>query len=157
MSKRRILYVVVIAIAILLVVFYGLNVYMGSLSLSSVTGSSSGGQTGGSGYSYSGQTGGSSSSTSGSSTSSGVKEFTIHGYAYGYSPSTIEVNKGDVVKITFISDDILHNLSIEGYNIATNSVANGQSTTNMAGTFVYYCSIPGHKDAGMVGTLIVDG
>lgn len=26
-----------------------------------------------------------------------------------------------------------------------------------AGTFEYYCYIPGHKGAGMVGTLIVDG
>jgi plastocyanin len=137
MSTRRIMYVIAIAIVILLVGYYGLNTYLG---LGSNTLGGSGGQT-------SGNT---------------VKEFTIQGFAYGYSPSTIEVNKGDLVKITFVSDDILHNLSIEGYNIATDSVSKGQSSTiqftaNMAGTFAFYCSIPGHSDAGMVGKLIVDG
>jgi len=138
MSTRKILYVTGIAIVTLLIGYYGLNTYL----------------TSGSGYGYSGQPG--------SGTSGTVREFTIQGYAYGYSPSTIEVKKGDVVKITFISEDILHNLNIEGYNIATESVSKGQSSTiqftaNTAGTFVFYCSIPGHSDAGMVGKLIVDG
>jgi len=91
-----------------------------------------------------------------------TREFTVNGHAYGFSPSTIEVNKGDNVKITFISDDILHDLVIDGYNVGTDVVSSGDSYTiqfiaDRSGTFTFYCSVDGHSDAGMVGKLIVVG
>lgn len=91
-----------------------------------------------------------------------IREFTVNGHAYGFTPSTIEVNKGDDVKITFISDDISHDLVIDGYNVGTNAVSSGNSYTiqfiaDKSGTFTFYCSIDGHRDAGMVGKLIVIG
>lgn len=91
-----------------------------------------------------------------------IREFTVNGHAYGFSPSTIEVNKGDNVKITFISDDILHNLIIDGYNVGTDAVSSGNSYTiqfiaDKVGTFTFYCSVDGHSEAGMVGKLIVAG
>jgi len=157
-KMRRISYIIAI-LSILIVTYYGLNMYQNSLS--SASGGSGSGQTGGSsGYGYTGQPSGGSSGNG--QTSGTVKEFTVHGYAYGYYPSTLEVNKGDIVKITFMSDDILHNLYIEGYNVATSTVSNGVSSTiqftaDKAGTFLFYCTVPGHKDAGMTGKLIVDG
>ena len=51
-----------------------------------------------------------------------------------------------------------HNVVIEGTPIKTNIVKNGvakASGTLKAGTFTYFCSVPGHRQAGMVGKLTV--
>ena len=51
-----------------------------------------------------------------------------------------------------------HNVVIEGLPIKTNIVKNGVakgSGTLKAGTFTYFCSVPGHRQAGMVGKLTV--
>jgi len=51
-----------------------------------------------------------------------------------------------------------HNVVIEGLPIKTNIVKNGvakASGTLKPGTFTYFCSVPGHRQAGMVGKLTV--
>ncbi len=56
-----------------------------------------------------------------------------------------------------------HNLTVQrvtdGSNIAaTATFSQGTKSITMtltAGTYTYYCSVPGHRQAGMVGTLKV--
>jgi plastocyanin len=51
-----------------------------------------------------------------------------------------------------------HNLLIEGTPIETPVIENGVAKASgvlKAGEFEYYCSVPGHREAGMVGTLTV--
>ena len=51
-----------------------------------------------------------------------------------------------------------HNIVIENGGIETPILKNGiskASGTLKAGTFVYYCAVPGHREAGMVGKLTV--
>lgn len=51
-----------------------------------------------------------------------------------------------------------HNIVIEDGGIATPILTNGiskASGTLKAGKFVYYCAVPGHREAGMVGKLTV--
>jgi len=75
---------------------------------------------------------------------------------------TLTARPGDVVKITLINDDgMLHDLVIDEFNAATRQFADrGEEesitfTANQTGTFIYYCSVPGHKAAGMLGKLVV--
>ena len=89
-----------------------------------------------------------------------IKSFTIMGMSYSYSPSSITVNKGDTVKITFQNNEGFHNLTVSGYNVATPSIAAGSSATiqfvaSQSGTFQYFCSIANHRAMGMVGNLVV--
>lgn len=89
-----------------------------------------------------------------------VKEFTINGSSFKYDPGSITVNKGDGVKIIFKDDNGSHNLNIDGYDISSKVLAPGKEqilefVADKIGIFEYYCSLPGHKDDGMVGTLIV--
>ncbi len=74
-----------------------------------------------------------------------------------FQPSTITVTKGQTVKLTLTSRDTPHTFTIDelGINI---SVGAGQTvakefTVEKAGTFTFYCAVPGHRDAGMEGTL----
>ena len=52
----------------------------------------------------------------------------------------------------------VHDFSIDalGIHVTLNPGESGDGMINApAGDYEYYCSIPGHKDAGMVGTLTV--
>jgi nitrite reductase (NO-forming) len=75
---------------------------------------------------------------------------------------TLTANPGDVVKITLINADaITHDLTIDEFGVKTAqlSTIDDQATVifkvNEEGEYVYYCSIPGHRQAGMWGTLRV--
>lgn len=89
-----------------------------------------------------------------------IKEFTIDGSNFKFTPDSITVNKGDTVKINFKDDDGTHNLTIDNYDVNTGTLTAGkmavvQFVANKAGTFEYYCAVDGHREQGMVGTLIV--
>jgi plastocyanin len=58
---------------------------------------------------------------------------------------------------------IAHNVTIEdsaGKTIGeTETLAEGSTSTTVnlkSGTYTYYCSVPGHREAGMEGTLVVE-
>ncbi len=90
-----------------------------------------------------------------------VKEFTVIGKKFSFSPATLTVQKGDKVKITFQNTDGFHDFKIDEYGVAT---AQQQSpaeavvefTADKAGSFAYYCSVGEHRALGMVGTLVVE-
>jgi len=89
-----------------------------------------------------------------------VKEFTISGQNFSFTPSTITVNKGDKVKITFNNTSGFHNFVIDAFGVATPQKASPDTeilefTADKAGSFEYYCSVGSHRAMGMKGTLIV--
>jgi plastocyanin len=71
---------------------------------------------------------------------------------------TIPANTDVVIKLAN-KGVTTHNFNIDALGIKSGDVASGAETTvtvNAApGTYDYYCAIPGHKEAGMVGKLIV--
>ncbi len=88
-----------------------------------------------------------------------VKEFTIRGSSFKLNPSSITVNKGDIIKITFINEGGGHNLCVEGKG-CTKTISSGQSdtlqfTADNSGALAFFCSVPGHRQSGMEGKLIV--
>lgn len=90
-----------------------------------------------------------------------VKEFTITGDNFSFSPSTIKVKKGDKVKITFINSEGFHDFVIDEFGAATKQLRSPASevlefTADKAGTFEYYCSVGTHRAMGMKGMLVVE-
>jgi nitrite reductase (NO-forming) len=69
---------------------------------------------------------------------------------------------GDTVAITLVNDDgRFHDIVIDEFNAATPVFGEiGQEETvefvvDQAGTFFYYCSVSGHRQAGMEGQLTI--
>ncbi|MFU8827007.1 MAG: cupredoxin domain-containing protein, partial [Brevefilum sp.] len=69
---------------------------------------------------------------------------------------------GDTVAITLVNDDgRFHDIVITEFDAATSVFGErGQEETvtfvaDQAGTFFYFCSVGGHRQAGMEGQLIV--
>ncbi|MGE3796193.1 MAG: PQQ-binding-like beta-propeller repeat protein [Thermomicrobiales bacterium] len=72
---------------------------------------------------------------------------------------TIEANTDAVVGL--INNGVaIHNFNIDELEIASGDFQSGETgsvTINAeAGEYTYYCSIPGHREAGMVGVMIVE-
>jgi plastocyanin len=90
-----------------------------------------------------------------------TREFKVVGDHYAFSPSTIEVNRGDVVKISFTAQDIAHSFTIDGPYRISKRAASGQTVTfefraDAPGSHAIYCNLsadPKCKD--MKGTLTV--
>jgi cytochrome c oxidase subunit 2 len=89
-----------------------------------------------------------------------VKEFSITAKQWSFEPSTIEVKKGDKVRLLIKSIDVEHGFALPEFNVNEN-LSPGKEikvefTANKTGTFTFYCNVycgSGHKD--MKGTLVV--
>lgn len=63
---------------------------------------------------------------------------------------TITLDNADFIPHTFTIDDL-------GINLAVPARGGDQLTIKLPpGTYTFYCDIPGHPEAGMVGELVVD-
>ena len=121
---------------------------------------------------------------SGGTQSNRVTEITLEASGLQYQPATIEVTAGQPVKLTFRNNDSVdHDFSImeipmasmgataepmAGHDmgsmttdpqlhmvVAMNATNTMEFTPTKAGTYEFVCTVPGHKEAGMKGTLIV--
>ncbi len=76
-----------------------------------------------------------------------------------FSVKEITANKGDTVKIHVNVTRGTHDFNIDEFNVhsatPTNQTAIVGFTADKAGEFVYYCNMPGHRQAGHWGTLKV--
>lgn len=72
-----------------------------------------------------------------------VREFSVRGDQFAFSPSTIEVQKDDIVKITFTAVDMAHSFTADEYRIAKRANA-GQTVTfefRATGNARFYCNL----------------
>lgn len=115
---------------------------------------------------------------------SGPTEIVVKAEALKFSPATIEVTAGTPVKLTFENvDSVDHDLSVMEFSMAKmgataepmaghdmgsmteepdlhivaamGAKSSLEFTPTQPGTYEFLCTVPGHKEAGMVGTLIV--
>lgn len=89
-----------------------------------------------------------------------VKEFTLTAKQWSFSPSTITVNKGDTVKLSITSTDVIHGLAINEFNVNVRLPVGEtkivEFVADKTGTFSFYCSVRcGSGHSGMRGQLIV--
>lgn len=101
--------------------------------------------------------------TSTPSTPSGseIKIFNLSAKPFEFSVKEIRVKKGDRVKINLTIEQGMHDWVIDEFGARTSVLKTGESGTvefiaDKAGTFEYYCSVPTHRQRGMVGKLIVE-
>lgn len=92
-----------------------------------------------------------------------TKEFSVDAYydstGVWFSVKEINVNKGDNVKIKVKNIKGMHNFNIDEYDVKKDLPLDEEVSiefvADKAGDFIYYCSIPGHREKGQWGTLKV--
>ncbi len=86
--------------------------------------------------------------------------YTINATEFKYDPNTITAAPGQTVNITLVNKGTVKHTFVIDATKTTITADVGQSATGSftapaAGTYTFYCDQPGHKDAGMTGTLTV--
>ena len=106
--------------------------------------------------------GGSSSGSSAPAAGSGqVVNIPIAQSGFAFTKTTATASAGTVTLRAVNPQSVTHDISIKGNGVDAkgNQVSNGavsQLTVKLKpGTYEYYCSVPGHEQAGMKGTLTV--
>ena len=88
----------------------------------------------------------------------------VGGEIDGMVNPTLKANVGDTVNIKLTSGDgAEHNIAFPDFNVDSPHVS-GQGNSiavsflaDKGGSFVYYCNMPGHREAGMEGQFVVAG
>jgi len=78
-----------------------------------------------------------------------------------FDPTTVTITAGDTVNLALVNDGrAFHDLTIPALGFLLDAEAGGETsgslTVDEPGTYEFECSVPGHAEAGMRGTLIVE-
>lgn len=94
-----------------------------------------------------------------------VQKFIIEGDEFSFSPQNITVSRGATVELTFKNiGRVPHNYVVDELGLATKIIGGGKTDVvtftapNAPGAVNYasYCSLPGHREAGMEGTIFIE-
>ncbi len=83
--------------------------------------------------------------------------------AFKFDPATLSAKVGEQVTVVLENKGVLeHNFVIDELDVHLGPIAGGAKseagvfTPTTAGTYTYFCDVPGHREAGMTGTLTVN-
>ena len=82
---------------------------------------------------------------------------TVESYDIYFEPSELAIPAGTDVTRTLPNEGVtLHNFSLDALGVSVDIAPGTTETVTInapAGSYQYDCNVPGHKQAGMVGTL----
>lgn len=88
------------------------------------------------------------------------RTFRIDAHQFAYSPSELKVNAGDKVTLELASQDVVHGLYVDGYDVSVEAdpgqTATLSFTADKAGSFRFRCNVTcGAMHPFMIGKLTV--
>lgn len=91
---------------------------------------------------------------------SGAKQINVQAGEFVFDPSRIEIRADEPVNIRLVNRGaLLHDLTVEGLAFQVSAVPGERATAGLEaaepGSYRFLCTVPGHAEAGMVGTLVV--
>ena len=91
----------------------------------------------------------------------GARELSADATSFRFTPSEIHVRAGEDVTIVLTADDVGHDFTIDALNVhvaATpgNVGRGGLHAPATPGRYTAYCSVAGHRAAGMTATVVID-
>jgi plastocyanin len=92
-------------------------------------------------------------------TQAGAREIEVTGGRFRFKPDEITVAAGEDVTIVLSSTDLFHDFFVksEGHIVGAKAkkTKKGGLTIDEPGTYKFWCTIEGHRAAGMKGTIVV--
>ena len=89
-----------------------------------------------------------------------AREVPVAATSFRFEPAEIHARVGEKLAVALTSADILHDFTIDDLDahVAADpgKTARGGLVAREPGRYTYYCSVPGHRQAGMEGMLIVE-
>jgi cytochrome c oxidase subunit 2 len=89
----------------------------------------------------------------------GARQIKVKATSFRFAPKQITVQAGEDVAIVFTSKDVFHDFMVQsnGHVVGAKKgkTAKGGLMIDEPGTYKFWCSVPGHRGAGMKGTIVV--
>ena len=83
----------------------------------------------------------------------------IDGKSFAFLPNTITIHAGERVTIVYHSLDGFHDIVVKGVGRVVKAgggqTRRGKLMIAKPGTYKFWCSVRGHRSAGMVGKIVV--
>lgn len=89
----------------------------------------------------------------------GARRVEVSATSFEFDPDEMTIDAGEDIAIVLTSDDILHDFTIDDLDVhvaaGRGETAEGGLRADEPGEYTYYCTVAGHREAGMEGTLVV--
>ena len=93
-------------------------------------------------------------------TKKGARGIKVTARSFSYKPKRITIDADEDVTIVMKSTDIFHDLKVKGEGHIVGAEAGqtkkGGLRIDEPGTYKYWCTVPGHRSAGMTGKIVVE-
>jgi plastocyanin len=103
--------------------------------------------------------GGSGSGHRNAPTEAGAREIAVTAGRFRYKPNELTITAGEDVTIVLSSTDLFHDFFVksEGHIVGAKAkkTKKGGLTIDKPGTYRFWCTVEGHRAAGMKGTIVV--
>jgi cytochrome c oxidase subunit 2 len=90
----------------------------------------------------------------------GARRIEVAATSFEFDPDEITVTAGEDIAIVLTSDDLLHDFTIDDIDVHVaadrDETAEGGLRADEPGEYTFYCTVAGHREAGMEGTLVVE-
>lgn len=90
-----------------------------------------------------------------------TKTVTVTSTEFAFEPDRIKADKNRPIRLVLKNQGVLsHNIRFPGLEKKTDTIQSGSETeiflSPEPGEYTFICSVPGHKNAGMQGVLVVE-
>ncbi len=90
----------------------------------------------------------------------GARHIEVEARSFEFDPAEITVSAGEDIAIVLMSEDAEHDFTIDEFDghvpAEAGETGYGGFTASEPGRYTYYCSVEGHREAGMEGVLVVE-
>jgi plastocyanin len=90
----------------------------------------------------------------------GARRVEVAATSFEFDPDEIAVTAGEDIAVVLSSDDLLHDFTIDELDVHVaadrDETTDGGLRAEEPGDYTYYCSVSGHREAGMEGALVVE-
>ena len=90
----------------------------------------------------------------------GARRVAVGASSLAFDPVEITVAAGEDIAIVLTSDDLLHDFTIDDIDVHVaadrGETVEGGLRADKPVKYTYYCTVAGHREAGMEGTLVVE-
>ena len=88
-----------------------------------------------------------------------ARELEITASNFEFQPDRIQIGATEEIALTLRSDDGPHDLAVDGLGLV-DEVGGGETDVgrlriDAPGRYTFFCTLPGHRDGGMEGTIVV--
>ncbi len=88
-----------------------------------------------------------------------AREVKVEASNFDFDPDELKIGATEEIALDLVSTDGPHDFAVEGLGLV-NDVTGGEERTqrlriDQPGEYTYFCTLPGHRDGGMSGTIVV--